>query len=108
MTTKSEIEHLVYEVDYLLKDKWQILNYLRIRHGIWIHILPQDKSSVEIRTTSIYPSHALFLLIIKYEEDGSFKEVLNTSDENGELFMHFDTPKDAYSKAFEFILNNLI
>jgi hypothetical protein len=90
-------------------EQWQVVEWLRVNHGIWILILPQDKSAVDFRIDkSKYPNHALFFSIIKYEEDCSCKELINTSDDKGEVFFHFDSPQEAYSAAFDYILNILI
>jgi hypothetical protein len=98
-----------YNNGILAPEQWQVVEWLRVNHGIWILILPQDKSAVDFRIDkSKYPNHALFFSIIKYEEDCSCKELINTSDDKGEVFFHFDSPQEAYSAAFDYILNILI
>ena len=77
--------------------------------GIWIFILPQDKSFVDFRVDkSEYPSLPLFILIVKYNKDLSMVECLNSSDPKGNLFLHFDEPTEAYEAAIEHCLTNLI
>lgn len=91
----------------LIQEYALIVEWLRVEHGIWILILPQDKSAVDFRIDkSKYPNHALFFSIIKYEEDFYFKELINTSDKKGELFLHFDSPQEAYQSAFDYIKDN--
>jgi hypothetical protein len=99
-----------YQPWYLELHQWQVVEWLRVKHGIWILVLPQDKSGIDFRIDkSKYPSHALFLSIIKYDENYSCKQLINTSDDKSELFLHFDTPQEAYSAAFNYIIsNNLI
>jgi hypothetical protein len=96
------ISNVVYAPEH-----WQVVEFLRINHGIWILVLPQDKSAIDYRIgKNKYPNHALFFSIIKYEEDCSCKECINTSDDKGELFLHFDSPQESYSAAFDYIKNN--
>jgi len=84
-----------------------VVEWLKINQGIWILVLPQDKSAIDYRIgENKYPNHALFFSIIKYEEDCSCKECINTSDDKGELFLHFDSPQEAYNVAFDYIKNN--
>ena len=98
------------DAEYNAPEQWQVVEWLRVNHGIWILVLPQDRSGINFRIDmSEYPSHALFFTIIKYEKDMSCKELINTSDDKGELFLHFDIPQEAYSAAFDYIKdNNLI
>lgn len=87
----------------------EVITWLYEKHGIWIFILPQDKSVVDYRVeSSDYPSLPLFLCIVKYEKDLSMKEVLNSSDTNSKMFLHFDEPVGAYLSAIEYSLKNLI
>ena len=87
----------------------EVIMWLYEKHGIRIFILPQDKSIVDYRVgASDYPSLPLFLLILKYEKDLSIKEVLNSSDPNSKMFLHFDEPTEAYEAAIEYTLENLI
>lgn len=85
-----------------------VLDWLYKEHGIWVFILPQDKSSVDYRTNSKFPSLPLFVVIIRYKEDLFVEELLNTSDSNSEMFLHFDEPTEAYEEAINYILNTLI
>lgn len=92
-----------------IPEQHQVVEWLLTNHGIFILVLPQDKSAVDFRTDkSKYPHQALFFSIIKYEKDCSCKEIINTSDNKGELFLHFDTLQEAYSAAFNYVLKNLI
>jgi hypothetical protein len=104
------LDNKKYFEAYSAPEQWQVCEWLRHNHGIWILVLPQDRSGVDFRINkSEYPSHALFFSIIKYEKNYSCKELINTSNDKGKLFLHFDTPQEAYSAAFDYILkNNLI
>jgi hypothetical protein len=87
----------------------EVVMWLYEKHGIWIFILPQDKSSVDFRVeSSEFPSLPLFILIVKYEQDLSMTEVLNSSNSNSNMFLHFDEPTEAYEAAIEYCLKNLI
>jgi hypothetical protein len=90
-------------------EQHQVIDWLLEKHGIWIHVLPQDKSEINFRNKdSKYPSLALFIVILKYEENLTMKEVLNSSDVNSDLFLHFDSFQEAYSAAITYCLEQII
>lgn len=87
----------------------EVVMWLYEKHGIWVFILPQDRSSVDFRVkTSIFPSLPLFIMIVKYEQDLSMIEVLNSSNSNSKMYLHFDEPTEAYESAIKYILNKLL
>jgi hypothetical protein len=101
------IGYILDDDEYRVYEQHQVVDWLRVEHGIWILVLPQEQSGVDFREdNSKYPYHALFFSIIKYEEDYSYKELINTSNNEGKLFLHFNTPQEAYSAAFDYIKNN--
>jgi len=87
---------------------FQVTEWLRKNHGIWILVLPQDKSVVDFRDDSEFPYHALFFSVVKYDMDGSYKELINSSDDNGGFFMHYDDYDEAYLAAIEFVITKII
>jgi hypothetical protein len=101
---------MIYKINvYSAPTIAEAVMWLYEKHGIWIFILPQDKSCVDFRVDkSEYPSLPLFILIVKYNKDLSMVECLNSSDPKGDLFLHFDEPTEAYEAAILYILNNLI
>jgi hypothetical protein len=73
-------------------EQWQVVEWLRVNHGIWISIyLGHDQNKI------------WYNVAIEKIELGSNHEPMNN---------HFDidgfTPQEAYSQAFDYILNNLI
>jgi hypothetical protein len=95
-----------YDCECSAPEQDDITKWLKNNHGIWIFVLPQHLSSVDYRNDSKYPYHALFYAIIKYNEDLTFEEIVNTSDNTKNTFLHFETEEEAYSLAFDYIINN--
>jgi len=67
-------------------EQWQVVEFLRINHGIWVIVLPELLNGEKIR---YYPS--IF-------EKGVGEDIEQ----------YFDTPQEAYSAAFDYILKELI
>jgi hypothetical protein len=71
-------------------EQWQIVEWLRINHGIWVSI------------------H----LSSKYNGENCFKYTIVKGEIVGIRFIseanNFKSPQEAYSAAFDYILNNLI
>jgi hypothetical protein len=73
-------------------EQWQIVEWLRINHGIWISIqIGHDENKVWY---NVY--------LEKIELTYEFEPINNDFDIGG------DTPQEAYSAAFDHILNELI
>lgn len=87
-----------------------VIVWLYEKYGIWIGVLPQDKSVIDYRDNknTEYPTLPYFISIVKYEKDCTMKEILNSSDEKSDLFLHFDSFTEAYEKAIEYTLTKLI
>jgi hypothetical protein len=77
--------------EYDAPEQWQIVEWLRVNHGIWI--------SVQYRRVIVNRELIEFHYEIKY-----CKELPNLI-RNENLF---NSPQEAYSAAFDYILNNLI
>jgi hypothetical protein len=77
---------------YSRPEQWQIVEWLRVNHGIWISIqIGHDKNKVWY---NVY--------LEKIELTHEFEPINNDFDIGG------DTPQEAYSAAFDHILNELI
>jgi hypothetical protein len=65
-------------------EQWQVVEWLRVNHGIWVIINPD------------LGNNRCFFQIVseKYKGDGDTD--------------FFNSPQEAYSAAFDYILNNLI
>jgi hypothetical protein len=73
-------------------EQWQIVEWLRINHGIWISIqIGHDENKVWY---NVY--------LEKIELTYEFEPINNDFDIGG------DTPQEAYSAVFDHILNELI
>jgi len=66
--------------------QWEVIEWLRVNHGIWIVALPMLFNGTEI---SWYPS---------YYENGVGED----------MDKEFETPQEAYSEALDYVLKNLI
>ena len=71
-------------------EQWQVIEWLRIVHGIWIKIDLDETTNTD--TTLKYHYEC-----IKIETDFRWSKA-----------KVFDTPQEAYSEAFDYTLNNLI
>jgi hypothetical protein len=67
-------------------EQWQAVEWLRVNHGIFVVPFPELLNGVQVR---YYSS----IFINGIGED---------------IEQYFDTPQEAYSAAFDYILNNLI
>jgi hypothetical protein len=70
-------------VEENIPEQWQVVEWLRVNHGIWIEVIETD-------------------LFQKYFFQIKRKD--NTRLKDGD----FNSPQEAYSAAFDYILNNLI
>jgi hypothetical protein len=91
-------EELSNYVDSL--QQWQVVEWLRVNHGIWIGLVADCdyKFKFEINTWSWYElekSHRLGHRVLG-------ETMWDTSSKP------FDSPQEAYSAAFSYVLNNLI
>jgi len=71
---------------YSAPEQWQVVEWLRVNHGIWVIVLPELLNGEKIR---YYPS--IF-------EKGVGEDIEQ----------YFDTPQEAISAAFDYILKELI
>ena len=66
-------------------EQWQVVEWLRVNHGIWVYVVGGGNNRY-------YPM---------YQDKNQYKLALD-------LDKCYDTPQEAYSAAFDYILNNLI
>jgi hypothetical protein len=78
---------------YSAPEQWVVVEWLRVNHGIW----------VSVGVGSLFHGDKFFILIKKYNID---RWELTPLD--NESHSPYDTPQEAYSAAFDYILNNLI
>ena len=69
----------------LAPEQWQVVEWLRINHGIWIYLIPAEDNK------NVYKP------FFRGEKIKDFH-----------LTEFFNSPQEAYSAAFNYILNNLI
>jgi hypothetical protein len=85
-TIDEETEHNVYHV-LSAPEQWQVVEWLRVNHGIWVNVY------FDTWNTETYD----FSVCIKGRKDYQYDD-----------FTEFDSPQEAYSAAFDYVLNNLI
>jgi hypothetical protein len=78
---------------YSAPEQWVVVEWLRINHDIW----------VSVGVGNLFHGDKFFILIKKYNID---RWELTPLD--NERHSPYDTPQEAYSAAFDYILNNLI
>jgi hypothetical protein len=72
---------------YPAPEQWQVVEWLRINHGIWV--------SVD--------------MIYEIDQTGFWYSIRQSKDDDmGIFFDEYPTPQEAYSAAFDYILNKLI
>ena len=75
-----------WQKNYLRPEQWQVVEWLRVNHGIWVSICPSIDTNFEFM---IYKKDVIY-------GSGKYKS-------------NFNSPQEAYSAAFDYIKdNNLI
>jgi len=74
-------------------EQWQVLEWLRVNHGIWIYIKKLDASWLDLRSW--------IWVIRKQNNSYPFSTIVNSEKPN-------DSPQEAYYAAFDYVLKNLI
>jgi aromatic ring-cleaving dioxygenase len=77
-------EYKVPSISFSAPEQWQVVEWLRVNHGIHIVIMPKQ-----------LPDNSVVYYIWKGKK-ATFKETF------------YNSPQEAYSAAFNYILNNLI
>lgn len=76
-------------------EQWQVIEWLRIKHGIWIEVH-------HIKTFDVNRFH---LIIWNYKNT---EDYITIHCKNGVGYKVWNSPQEAYSAAFDYVLNNLI
>jgi hypothetical protein len=79
--TNNEMQRFRWEAP----EQHQVVEWLRVNHGIWVYVVGGGNNRY-------YPM---------YQDKNQYKLALD-------LDKCYDTPQEAYSAAFDYILNNLI
>jgi hypothetical protein len=74
-------------------EQWQVIEWLRINHGIWVYVKKLDDSWLDLRSW--------IWVVRKQNNSYPFSTVVNSEKPN-------DCPQEAYSAAFDYVLKNLI
>jgi hypothetical protein len=103
-------------------EQWQVVEWLRVNHGIWIELRMGKDSN------SVWFDYDIFSTIKPRKDDELGEEGVEYEEDPNERFLNWDTthdslidekfevftktshdsPQEAYSAAFDYILNNLI
>lgn len=102
--------------NYTAPEQWQVVEWLRVNHGIWISILHRDVRNQPIMDNNNiikyinfkgFTFHIVSTLECNNLMSDKIEEYLNGGIGKG-CGIVFETPQQAYSAAFDYILNNLI
>jgi hypothetical protein len=86
----EDIEHNVYHC-LSIPEQWQVVEWLWVNHGIWI--------SVNKDTNYVWANNYFNYQIISKDKGCAFSDIGGTIP---------NTPQEAYSAAFDYILKELI
>ena len=80
----NEAKYNLYDDYYLAPEQWQVVEWLRVNYGTFVVPFPELLNGVQVK---YYPS--IFI-------DGIGEDIEQ----------YFDIPQEAYSAAFDYIMNN--
>jgi hypothetical protein len=85
-------------------EQWQVVEWLRINHGIIVLVLPDNKDDF-IDTRKVIYTPVIYRVCEGLHN--LYKELIR--DKEGNSIKYFNSPQEAYSSAFDYIKdNNLI
>ncbi len=76
-------------------EQWQVIEWLRVNHGIWVYPLPIDD---EMKLWQCR--------IIKGQPFSNLKNTLKIISHGEISYRGLYSPQEAYSAAFDYVLNN--
>jgi hypothetical protein len=86
-------------------EQWQVVEWLRLNHGIWVYVSPYHSRPDDNKTGKwLFESFEPEVSVIKDQEFGKELQV-DTTDISR---FTYNTPQEAYSAAFDYILKELI
>jgi hypothetical protein len=84
---------------WLRPEQWQVVEWLRVNHGIWIHVHLETKvKGLEISSTNKYQAS-----INRVNHTSIFGKISKDDIPDGPYRKPQDTPYIAYSAAFDYI-----
>jgi len=81
-----------------LPEQWQVIEWLRVNHGIWINIEPEEYGQYYYVKLNVCSQELWEDLDKRHEVITAHRKFNN----------EHKTPQEAYSAAFDYILNDLI
>lgn len=79
----------ILESCYSIPEQWQVTEWLRVNHGIWIHSAPENNEEDIVKWA---------FTIQRIDSEVRFVRRVG----------EFNSPQEAYSAAFDYVLKNLI
>jgi phage pi2 protein 07 len=73
-------------------EQWQVVEWLRVNHGIWVYV----------------DTHEFGKWCFNYKKIEPTEEYPNINVNGAFSVEDFNSPQEAYSEAFDYVLNNLI
>jgi hypothetical protein len=83
-------------------EQWQVIEWLRIKHGVWIYALP-CADIIDDKTSTFKPNGKW----ISHCDDVTINKPMVASDTIF-ISLEFNSPQEAYSAAFDYVLTKLI
>jgi len=92
----------------LAPEQWMVVEWLRVKHGIWIQPFIQFENAIEdeCEETLEYGYGIYDFKEMRKMRQNVFPYI-HTDDVDNHVF-GFNTPEEAYSASFDYILTNLI
>ena len=85
-------------------EQWQVVEWLRVNHGIWTHVHLEVKiKGLEISNTGKYQAS-----INRVNHTSVFGKISEGDVPDGPYRKPQNSPQEAYSEAFDFVLTKLI
>jgi hypothetical protein len=89
---------------YSAPEQWQVVEWLRVNHGIWTHVHLEVKiKGLEISNTGKYQAS-----INRVNHTSVFGKISEGDVPDGPYRKPQNSPQEAYSEAFDFVLTKLI
>ena len=95
-----KLDNITYFEGYSAPEQWQVIEWLRIKHGIWIVIIPTITSAWTYKTVRVIGE-------VDNEAILGLKSVSDLPPYKDVCGYDYSSPQEAYLAAFDHILTNL-
>ena len=89
-------------------EQWMVVEWLRVKHNIWIHPFIQFENAIEDECEeTLEYGYGIYNFKEMRKMRQNVFPYIHTDEVDNHVF-GFDSPEDAYSAAFDYILTKLI